>query len=233
MNVLIVEDEARIADFIARGLRAELHNPTVVSDGESALKMGSLADFDAIILDLLLPKVHGHEVCQVLRQRGVKTPIIMLSALGETGDRIQGLRLGADDYMVKPFAFDELLVRLEALVRRTTPDRVLQPKLVLADLVFDRETMEVAHSGNIMKLTAKELAVLELLMSGPGKVFSRERILCNVWDAYEDPLTNVVDVYIGRLRKHLRASGGSVGIQTMRGLGYRLVTERADHGDDN
>lgn len=224
MNILIVEDEIRVADFVSRGLRAERHATTVVSDGETALEVGMDPGFDIIILDLLLPKINGHEVCQTLRLRSITTPILMLSALGSVEDRIKGLRLGADDYLAKPFSFDELLARLEALVRRGRASLpVQQRKLVLGELAFDRETLDVTLAGAKLKLTAKELALLELLLSSPGKIFSRERILNNVWDMTEDPLTNVVDVYIGRLRKLLRAGGGTVSIETLRGFGYRLV----------
>lgn len=231
MNILIVEDEARVADFLARGLRAERHATTVVSDGEAALDAGMDPGFDVIILDLLLPRMHGHEVCQTLRQRNVTTPILMLTALGSVESRIAGLRLGADDYLAKPFSFDELLARLEALARR---GRAVLPaqqrKLVLGDLEFDRETIEVTLSGEKLKLTAKELALLELLLTSPGKIFSRERILSNVWDMTEDPLTNIVDVYIGRLRKLLRTGAGTVSIETMRGIGYRIVQDTGSNG---
>ena len=181
MNILLVEDETRVSDFITRGLRAERHSVTVAEDGAVALELGADEDYDVIVLDLLLPKVHGHEVCQTLRQRGVTTPILMLTALGNVGDRIDGLRLGADDYLSKPFSFDELLARLGALSRRGRVS--LQPqerRLELGALIFDRETLEVTNSNVKLKLTAKELAILELLMSAPGKVFSRERILNNL-----------------------------------------------------
>lgn len=228
MNILLVEDEARVADFIARGLRAERHSVAIARDGVAALEQGRDSSFDVIVLDLLLPKIHGHEVCQTLRHRGVVTPILMLTALGDVGDRISGLRLGADDYLAKPFSFDELLARLEALSRRGRAELPSQERrLELNGLVYDRETLEVTQGGERLKLTAKELAVLELLMSAPGKVFSRERILNNVWDVTEDPLTNIVDVYIGRLRKQLRSGGGTVTIETMRGFGYRMVATEA------
>lgn len=226
MNILIVEDEIRVADFIARGLRAERHATTIVSDGETALEVAMEPGFDVIILDLLLPRMHGHEVCQTLRQRNVTTPILMLTALGSVENRIGGLRLGADDYLAKPFSFDELLARLEALARRGHASLPLQQrKLVLGELELDRETLEVTLGGAKLKLTAKELAILELLLLSPGKIFSRERILNNVWDMTEDPLTNIVDVYIGRLRKLLRTGSGNVSIETLRGIGYRIVAD--------
>lgn len=225
MNILIVEDEERVADFLRRGLRAELHNVNVVSDGEAAIEAGLNPDLDLIILDLMLPKVHGREVCQTLRQRNVSTPILMLTALDKVDDRIDGLRTGADDYMSKPFSFDELLARIEALTRRLRQADPGPKVITFADLVFDRNTLQVMHGGEALRLTAKELALIELLLSTPGKIFSRERILSNVWDSSHDPLTNVVDVYIGRLRKQLKATGGSVEIETLRAVGYRLVAK--------
>lgn len=228
MNLLVVEDETRVADFLARGLRAERYNVTVVNDGEAAVEACLSRQFDVIVLDLLLPRMHGHDVCQTLRQKGWTSPILMLTALGGVEDRVVGLRMGADDYLAKPFAFEELLARIEALTRRNRYQDVASQRLTSGDLSFDRETMEVVHGGVPLKLTGKELAVLELLLSSPGKIFSRERILSNVWDLSEDPLTNVVDVYVGRLRKHLRSTGGQTSIETLRGIGYRLVASKVD-----
>lgn len=233
MNILIVEDEVRVADFLARGLRSERHTVSVAKDGEAGLEAGSSPEFDIIVLDLLLPKMHGHEVCQTLRQRGVQTPILMLTALGTVENRVDGLRLGADDYLAKPFAFDELLARIEALGRRGRNLAASSRTLEVGNLIFDRETLEVTHGGEKLKLTAKELAVLELLMSSPGKLYTRERILSNVWDMTEDPLTNVVDVYIGRLRKHLKSVTGTATIETLRGIGYRIVVQPAASDQDH
>ena len=176
-----------------------------------------------LILDLMLPGIGGLEICQTLRAQGAALPILMLSALGAVEDRVAGLRLGADDYLAKPFDFEELLARLEALARRgrdwtpATPSR-----LVVADLVFDRERMQASRAGQPLALTARELALLELMMSAPGRLFSRERILSNVWGASEDPLTNVVDVYIRRLRAKIDEGHARPLIHTVRGLGYRL-----------
>lgn len=231
MNLLVVEDESRVADFLARGLRAERHNVTVVGNGETAIEAAQSRQFDLIILDLLLPGIHGHEVCQTLRQNGLKSAILMLTALGGVEDRVAGLRMGADDYLGKPFSFDELLARVEALGRRNRGQDALSHRLVMGDLSFDRDTMEVVHGSKPLKLTAKELAILELLLSSPGKIFSRERILSNVWDLSEDPLTNVVDVYIGRLRKQLRSTGGQTSIETLRSIGYRLVASMPDESE--
>ena len=231
MNILIVEDDARVADFLERGLRAEGYRVQVARNGTDGLikardvaqQMRNDATPAVLVLDVMLPGMTGLEVCQTLRADGVQLPILMLSALGALEDRVAGLRLGADDYLAKPFAFEELLARIEALMRRsrdTTP--AASPRLVVADLVLDRDTMRVTRADRPLTLTARELALLELLMSAPGRLFSRERILANVWGTNEDPLTNVVDVYIRRLRSKIDDGSEQPLIHTVRGLGYRL-----------
>jgi DNA-binding response OmpR family regulator len=231
MNLLVIEDDARIADFLSRGLRAEGHRVTVASTGTEGLAAARQAARDAahsgevtvLVLDLMLPGVGGLEICQTLRAEGVGLPILMLSALGAVEDRVAGLRLGADDYLPKPFDFEELLARLAALARRGTSLAPATPsRLQVADLVFDRERMQASRGGQALALTARELALLELMMSAPGRLFSRERILSNVWGASEDPLTNVVDVYIRRLRAKIDDGRATPLIHTVRGLGYRL-----------
>ena len=231
MNILLIEDDPRIADFLQRGLRAEGHRVEVAADGPTGLAAGRQAARDAaadgqptvLVLDLMLPGLGGLEICQTLRAEGVALPILMLSALGTVDDRVTGLRLGADDYLPKPFDFEELLARLEALARRARePQRSPPGRLVVADLAFDRERMQASRAGRPLALTAKELALLELMMSAPGRLFSRERILANVWGASEDPLTNVVDVYIRRLRAKIDDGHAQPLIHTVRGLGYRL-----------
>jgi DNA-binding response OmpR family regulator len=229
-SLLVVEDEPRVADFLQRGLRAEGYRVVVAPDGRLALDAAAAERFSAIILDIMLPgELDGREVCQRLRARRDATPILMLTALDAVEDRIEGLRLGADDYMAKPFSFDELLARIAALIRRAAGPAGVVARLELGDLCFDRETLVVTRGGQRVELTAKELALLELLLSGPGRVFSRERILSNVWGLNEDPLTNIVDVYIGRLRRKLslEALGGPV-ITTVRGRGYRIEILRAE-----
>jgi DNA-binding response OmpR family regulator len=222
MNILVVEDQQRIADFIVRGLKAERHAVTLARTGEEGLELALATEFDVIVLDLMLPGMHGLEVCQTLRERGRRTPILVLSALDAVADKIKGLRLGADDYLGKPFDFDELLARLDALSRRATSTASGPTRLEVGDLVLDRETFEVTRGGTPLKITAKELAILELLMAHPGKVFSRERILSDVWGASEDPLTNVVDVYIARLRRRIDRDDEPSMIDTLRGQGYRI-----------
>lgn len=222
MNVLLVEDEARVADFIDRGLRAENHGVTVAPSGAEGLDLAKTGEFDVIVLDLMLPDMHGYDVCQRLRQEGDHTPILMLTAMDTPEDKVKGLKLGADDYLAKPFDFDELLARIEALHRRAHGFAPSSHLLQVADLVLDRELLEVRRGTETIKLTAKELAILELLMSAPGRVFSRTRILNQVWGYSEDPLTNVVDVYIARLRRKIDTTGREPLFETVRGHGYRL-----------
>lgn len=222
MRILIVEDETRIADFLQRGLRAEGHFPVVANDGESGLALALEGDFDLILLDMMLPGVHGRDICQQLRMSKVNTPLIILSAMDSLDDVIAGLRMGADDYMTKPFSFEELLARIETVMRRSSEVTSEEQSLALGPLAFDRESLRFTVDGEEIKMTAKELAIIELLMSHPGTLFSRERILSNVWGMNMDPLTNVVDVYIGKLRKKIDGDKTDSIIETVRGLGYRL-----------
>lgn len=222
MRILIVEDEARIADFLSRGLRAEGHFCVIAVDGEEGLSLALDGDFELILLDLVLPKMHGHEVCQQLRMNKIGTPLMILTAMDSVDDVITGLRLGADDYMTKPFSFEELLARVDSVMRRSSSRAEEDPCLRAGPLVFDRQSLRVTVNGKNVHMTAKELAILELLLTNPGKLFSRERILSNVWGLNMDPLTNLVDVYIGKLRKKIDQDGDDSLIETVRGLGYRL-----------
>jgi DNA-binding response OmpR family regulator len=225
MNVLLVEDEPRVADFINRGLRAEHHGVTVASTGGVGVELAKTGEFDVIILDLMLPDMHGYDVCQKLRLEGDHTPILMLTAMDTLEDKIKGLRIGADDYLAKPFDFDELLARIEALVRSSHSFAPNDNIVEVGDLVLDRDAIEVTRGGEPIKLTAKEVAILELLMGAPGRVFSRTRILNQVWGYSEDPLTNVVDVYIARLRRKIDTPGREPMLETVRGHGYRLKAQ--------
>ena len=222
MRILIVEDEVRIADFLQRGLRAEGHFCVVANDGEAGLSLALEGDFDLLLLDMMLPGLHGREICQQLRMNKINTPLIILSAMDSLDDVIAGLRMGADDYMTKPFSFEELLARIETVTRRSSEVTSVEQSLSVGTLAFDRQSLRFSVDGNEIKMTAKELAIIELLMSHPGTLFSRERILSNVWGLNMDPLTNVVDVYIGKLRKKIDSGSGSSLIETVRGLGYRL-----------
>lgn len=227
MKLLVVEDDVRIVEFLARGLRAEGHSVTVANDGRKGLDLARDGQWDAVVLDLMLPELDGREVCRALRMERNTIPILMLTALDSTEDIVRGLQMGADDYLTKPFAFDELLARLENLQRRmkqpvNTGDK--NRVLAVADLTFDRDALMVKRAGREIELTSLEYALLEFLMVEAGKVVSRARILQNVWGAHEDPLTNVVDVYIRRLRIKIYDEDAETKlISTVRGRGYRLA----------
>lgn len=227
MNLLVVEDEVRVADFIQRGLKAEGWTVTVASNGESALTMLEDHDFDAVLLDLMLPGKSGQDVCRLMRARRDLTPVLILTALDGVEDLVAGLKLGADDYLAKPFNFDELIARVQALVRRRqafSQPAETDPVLRCEGIEYDTRSLQVRCHGELVELTEKEREILKLLIADPGRVFTRERILNTVWGAIEMPMTNVVDVYVGRLRRKLGAAGDS--ILTVRGRGYRLA--RAD-----
>lgn len=222
MRILIVEDEPRIAQFLQRGLTSEGHFCVVATDGESGLALATEGDFDLLLLDLLLPRLHGLEVCQQLRMSKSHIPVIILTALNSLDNIIEGLRMGADDYVTKPFAFEELLARIETVMRRQQEFSGQDQMLQAGPLQFDQKSLQFKVDGKEVRMTAKELALIELLMSKPGTLFSRERILSNVWGLNMDPLTNVVDVYIAKLRKKIDGDSGQSMIETVRGLGYRL-----------
>jgi two-component system OmpR family response regulator len=222
MRILIVEDETRIADFLQRGLRAEGHFCVIANDGEAGFSLALDGDFDLLLLDMMLPGMHGRDICQQLRMKKINTPLIILSAMDSLDDIISGLRLGADDYMTKPFSFEELLARIETVMRRSSQIANDEQLLTVGSLAFDRQSLRFSVNKQDVSMTAKELAIIELLMSNPGTLFSRERILSNVWGLNMDPLTNVVDVYIGKLRKKIDQDGNDSMIETVRGLGYRL-----------
>ncbi|MFN3688105.1 response regulator transcription factor [Salinarimonas sp.] len=231
MDILVVEDDPRVADFLERGLRAEGYRVRRAVDGHEGLRQArALAqELDGsgataiVVLDLMLPGMSGLEVCQCLRATRVDLPILMLTAMSDARDRVAGLRMGADDYLGKPFDFEELLARIEALARRAgRGERPAARLRRLGCLTFDPSLPQARLDGVELDLTATELALLELLMSSPEKVFSRERILANVWGVDRDPLTNVVDVYIARLRRKIAGPPDAPRIETVRRLGYRL-----------
>lgn len=231
MNIILIEDDPRIADFLQRGLRAEglqVQRAATGPEGlalvlETARQYKAESSTTVVVLDLMLPGMNGMEICQTLRAQGISFPVLMLTALNTLEERVAGLRMGADDYLCKPFEFEELLARLEALARRGQGVQISRPtQLQVADILLDRESMRASRAGEALNMTARELALLELLMSAPGRLFSRERILSSVWGLNEDPLTNVVDVYIRRLRSKIDEGRAVPLIQTMRGLGYRL-----------
>lgn len=224
MQVLIIEDEKRVADFLARGLKAEGYFPAIISDGAEALAAIRQQQPPLVILDRMLPNMDGLTICQLIRAQQLPVRILMLSALGDTAERVRGLTAGADDYLVKPFAFEELLARLNNLAQRQ-PMQSQANLLCFAELALDLDQLQLRRAGQLISLTATELRLLEFLLRNPRKVLSRERILANVWSLNEDPLTNVVDVYIRRLR-HKIDHGFSVGyLRTLRGTGYYLSDE--------
>ncbi len=220
MRLLVVEDEARIASFIRRGLEEERHAVDVAPDGDDAVHLATTNDYDVILLDVLLPRKNGLAVCRELRARNVSTPILMLTAKDSVEDRVAGLRIGADDYLTKPFAFDELLARIDALVRRQSLDR--SPVLRVADLTLDPLTHEAHRAGQLIELTNKEYALLAFLMRRPGQVLTRTQIAEQIWDMDFDNESNVIDVYIRYLRKKIDADGARPLIHTVRGAGYTM-----------
>lgn len=222
MNILLVEDEARVADFIRRGLSAEGMTVEHVLTGEEGLDHAAANSYDVILLDLMLPGIQGQDVCRKLRARKSKVPILMLTALDGPEEKVDGLKLGADDYLTKPFDFDELVARIEALHRRATGYAVdpADDRITLGSLCFDRASLQVTVDGVEIELSKKERDLLLLFMTNQGRVLSRERILNSVWGLNADPLTNVVDVYVGRLRRKIGAQGQC--IATLRNVGYRM-----------
>ncbi|MEI6267651.1 MAG: response regulator transcription factor [Methylococcaceae bacterium] len=223
MRVLLVEDDERIVDFVQRGLKAEGYAVEVARNGQEAIALGTVGQFQVIILDLGLPDMNGRDVCERLRNAGVGTPILMLTARDTVQDKVTGLRSGADDYMTKPFAFEELLARIEVLMRRRGGDIKPESKeFQVADLVLNMETHEVRRGETLIELTPKEFSLLECFMRMPGKVLSRTRILEQVWGYSADPLTNVVDVYIRQLRRKIDDDYAIKLLKTVRGFGYKL-----------
>ncbi len=188
MRILVIEDDDRIADFLVRALNSEGHQCTRLDTGNEAVPFIQNGDFEFLLLDLMLPGLSGLDVCQELRMRNIDIPIIMLTAMDSVEDIVHGLKMGADDYMTKPFDIDELLVRIETVCRRQRDTDTQRTVLSIADVTMNTESKTVSVSGQDIPLTAKELSILELLMSNPDKMFSRERILNNVWGSNVDPL---------------------------------------------
>ncbi len=225
MRILVVEDERPIAEFVQRGLEAEGYSVTCAYDGEEGLAMAGTGDYALVVLDLLLPKLSGLEVVKGIRERDEALPVIMLTALAETDDIVKGLDLGASDYLTKPFAFAELLARIRAHLRQ--PGQVNAASLEVGGINLDFRTREVKRAGRGVKLTAREFELLAYLMRHPDQVLSRAQILNAVWGYDYDPGTNVLDVYIGYLRRKLSEDDGDAPIQTVRSAGYRLVSTDA------
>jgi two-component system, OmpR family, response regulator len=216
VRVLVVEDETKLATLLRQGLRREGMAVDVVVSGEEALERATATNYDLILLDVMLPGQNGFEVCRDLRSREVWSPTLMLTALDEIEDRVRGLESGADDYLVKPFSFQELLARMRALIRRGAPPR--PTLLTVGDLRLDPASRLMWQADRELSLTPREFAMLELFMRRPGEVLSRFELLEHVWDSSYENRSNVIDVYVGYLRDKL---DGDV-IETVRGVGYRL-----------
>ena len=220
MRVLLVEDDQRIAHFVAKGLRENTYAVDVAVDGGAALYQSAINVYDAIVLDVMLPVKDGFAVCRELRETGVKTPVLMLTARDAVEDKVVGLDAGADDYLTKPFAFDELLARLRALLRRGADVR--PPRIVVADLEIDTAGQRVWRAGREISLTSKEYALLEYLAREKGKIVGRAEIAEHVWDDSFDVFSNLIDVYVRRLRAKMDEGFAAPLIHTRRGSGYVL-----------
>lgn len=220
-TILIVEDEERIASFIAKGLKAAGFTPTITGSGEEAIRLGLTGEFDLIILDVGLPDVDGFEVLDELRGQGVATPIIMLTARSSVVDRVAGLESGADDYMSKPFSYEELLARIRLRLRDSVPPAqagAAATNVSHANLTLDYRTRQMTVDGRVVDLSAREFALADMFLRNPRQVLSREQLLSAVWGMDFDPGSNVVDVYMSYLRSKL----GKEHFETVRGMGYRL-----------
>ncbi len=226
MRILVVEDDKRISNFVKRGLEAEGYLVDLAQDGEEGLQKG-MTPYDMIVLDLLLPGKNGHEICQALRQEQIQTPILILTAKDALQDKLRVFDYGADDYLTKPFAFEELLARIKALLRRKPSYKESAAELTIGDLTLNRDSREVRRGSKAISLTRKEFDFLELLMSNPDKVLSRVSILEQVWGYHYDTMTNVIDVYIGYLRKKIDGGAKQKLIQTVRDFGYKISANKS------
>ena len=221
MRILVVEDEKKLANFIKHGLEEERYIVEIAYNGEQGLEMAMNNEYDAILLDVMLPGRDGFSILQELRKAGLKVPIMMLTARGATEDRVMGLDLGADDYLPKPFSFEELAARLRSILRRSAPEKTT--KLQCGDLILDTITHFAYRGGKEIELTTKEYALLEYLMRNKNRIVSRSNILQHVWRHSFDPESNIIDVYIKRLREKIEFDPSQPQlIQSIRGVGYRI-----------
>jgi len=220
MRILVVDDDRRLCNIIKRGLLEEAYAVDLAYDGEEGEYLAEINPYDLIILDIMMPKKDGIEVCRGLRSKRVNTPILMLTARDAIEDRVKGLDAGADDYLVKPFAFNELLARIRALLRREGMFK--SPELEIGDLVLNTLSRQVRHGQETIDLTTKEYAILEYFMRHPNMVITRTMLEEHIWDYDFDSMSNLVDVYIRRLRRKIDVEGEDSLIQTVRGAGYRL-----------
>ena len=229
MRILVVEDEPEVADLVRRALREAVWAADVVGTGAAALEALAVFDYDMVVLDLGLPDIDGFEVCRRWRARGGKTPILMLTARSALSARVAGLDAGADDYLSKPFAIEELLARMRALARR--PSAALAPVLRMDDLALDPATRTVTRADKALALTAREFALLEYLLRTPRRVVTRGQIIEHVWDDNFDPVGNAVDVLVGRVRRKVDRSHMTPLIHTVRGVGYILSDQAPADAD--
>ena len=223
-NLLLVEDAVRVAEFVKQGLEAEGHSVSVAANGPDGFALARQQFYDLLILDLMLPGYPGDELCRRLRATGNETPIMILTAVDDVSEKVDCLRKGADDYLVKPFDFDEFTARIDALVRRNQSrgEREMTT-LSIAGVVIDRDAKTVTVEGTEIDLTPREFQLLQVLMENPNRVLSRARILNKIWGYESDPFTNVVDVYVQRIRSKLNIDHETGPIKTVRGYGYRFV----------
>lgn len=224
MRILVIEDEKKVSDFIRKGLEEQAYVVDTANDGNEGERLAGYNEYDAIVLDVLLPKQDGWQTCRNIRQNGVKTPILMLTSLGETEDKVKGLDLGADDYLTKPFAFDEFLARIRALIRRSGSGESTHFKL--SDLELDLLERKVIRAGKEIQLTQKEFALLEYMLRNKKKVMTRTQISEHVWGIDFDTGSNVVDSYIKMLRKKIDKDFSPQLIHTIVGVGYVMREEK-------
>ncbi len=226
MRVLVVEDDVKAASYLANALRESGHTSELATDGETGLNLAQTDHFDVLVLDRMLPRLDGLSIVETLRREGNRTPVLILSALGAVDDRVAGLRAGGDDYLTKPYAFSELLARIEALARRSSPEEA-SPKYVVGDLVLDRLAHKVMRGGEPIVVQPREYRLLEYLMKNAGQVVTRTMLLEHVWDYHFDPQTNVIDVHISRLRAKIDKNYERPLLHTVRGAGY-MIRDGAD-----
>jgi two-component system OmpR family response regulator len=221
MRVLVIEDDRETALFLQKSLKESGHTAELAGDGEAGLAMALEGDFDILIVDRMLPKLDGLSIIREIRAKGVRTPVLILSALGEVDDRVKGLRAGGDDYLTKPYAYTELLARIEALSRRLLPEEQVT-RYVVGDLVLDRLAHRVTRGNEPIPLQPREYRLLEYLMKHAGQVVTRTMLLENVWDYHFDPQTNVIDVHVSRLRGKIDKGFEKPLLHTVRGAGYMI-----------
>lgn len=221
MRVLLIEDDRETAQFLQKSLKENGHTADLAADGEAGLGMAESGAYDVVIVDRMLPKLDGLSVVKALRASGLRTPVLFLSALGEVDDRVKGLRAGGDDYLTKPYAYSELLARVEALGRRSSPEEQ-QTRYVVGDLVLDRLSHRVTRDGEPIQLQPREYRLLEYLMQHAGQVVTRTMLLEHVWDYHFDPQTNVIDVHVSRLRAKIDKNFEKPLLHTVRGAGYTI-----------